>query len=130
MLTKSLILWAAMIPMAIANGAFREAFLVPRIGPIWARTVSGLSLSALILAFAVGTIGWLPAARTGGYLCTGALWLGCTVSFEFIAGHFVARKPWAILLGAYTFKGGELWPVVLLVVAFAPYVAARIRGLV
>jgi hypothetical protein len=35
----------------------------------------------------------------------------------------------AELIDAYALKGGNLWPVALLVVVFAPWLAARVRGL-
>ena len=32
------------------------------------------------------------------------------------------------MLGAYAFRSGNLWPVVLLVTALSPWLAARLRG--
>jgi hypothetical protein len=34
------------------------------------------------------------------------------------------------MLEAYTFKEGNVWPIVMLLTAAAPYIAARFRGFV
>ena len=59
---------------------------------------------------------------------TGAFWLLLTLCFEFGFGHFVQGRPWPVLLEAYTFQNGNLWPLVLLVTLFGPLIALRIRG--
>jgi hypothetical protein len=130
MIAKSLILWAAIIPLAIANGAFRDAVLVPRLGPAGARFASGLMLSALILALAVISVPWIGRGSAHQYWSIGAVWLVFTVAFEFVFGRFVAKKPWPELIRAYTFENGDIWPLVLVIVAAAPYLAARVRGMI
>jgi hypothetical protein len=49
------------------------------------------------------------------------------VAFEFTFGRLVQGKPWPQLLEAYTFKDGNIWPLVLLVTTLAPWIAARLR---
>jgi hypothetical protein len=53
-----------------------------------------------------------------------------TVLFEFLFGRFVAGKSWEELLQAYNILTGNLWLLVLVVIAVSPYLAARVRGLV
>ena len=57
------------------------------------------------------------------------LWLCLTLTFEFSFGRFVQHETWSTLFEAYTFKDGNLWPLVLVVTALAPLLAARVRGL-
>ncbi|MGB1950071.1 MAG: hypothetical protein ACPHQ9_04820 [Marinobacter sp.] len=53
-------------------------------------------------------------------------WLALTLSFEFSFG-LAQGKSWPVILEAYTFKDGNLWPVVLAVTTCAPFIAAKMR---
>lgn len=120
-------LWAAIIPLAILNGIFRDAVLARLLPAALARTLSGVLLCGIILWYTTYAVRWMPARGALGYLGIGCLWLALTVAFEFIFGHFVAKKSLAQLLAPYTFKGGDIWVVVLLVVLFAPLAASLLR---
>ena len=120
-------LWAAIIPLAILNGIFRDKVLVRLLAPAPARTVSGVLLSAIILWYTYYAVRWLPVRGVLGYLGVGCLWLFLTVLFEFVFGFFVARKTPAEVFAPYQFRGGDIWVVVLLVVLLAPLVAAWLR---
>lgn len=129
MTIRILLLWAAIIPLAVANGMLRDAVLVRQFGQCRARTVSGLTLSAIILAWTILTIPWIPLPGPMPYVGVGLLWLALTVAFEFLFGRLVAKKSWQELLRAYRFEGGDIWPVVLIVVAVSPVTAAALRTL-
>lgn len=129
MIPQAILLWCAIIPLAILNGILRDMWLAKRLNPKAARLLSGIILSAVILGFATLTITWLPPARLPDYLALGGLWLGLTLAFEFSFGRLVARKTWDELLRPYRFKDGDIWPVVLLVVTAAPAAAAWLRDL-
>lgn len=53
--------------------------------------------------------------------------LALTLVFEFSFGLWQGES-WPVLLEAYSFKDGNIWPVVLAVTALAPYIATRLRG--
>ena len=127
MTIRILLLWAAIIPMAIANGILRDAVLVSSLGQKRARTVSGLSLSAVILAWTILTIPWVPLPGLAQYAGVGLLWLALTVAFEFFFGRIVAKKSWKELLRAYRFENGDIWPLVLMAVTVSPVAAAALR---
>ena len=127
MAIRLLLLWAAIIPMAIANGILRDAVLVRSLGQKRARTVSGLSLSAVILAWTILTIPWVPLPGLMQYAGVGLLWLTLTVAFEFFFGRVVAKKSWQELLRAYRFENGDIWPLVLMAVTVSPVAAAALR---
>jgi hypothetical protein len=55
------------------------------------------------------------------------LWLGLTLAFEFLAGHYLFRQSWDRLLADYNVARGRIWPLVLVVTAAAPFWAARAR---
>jgi hypothetical protein len=50
-----------------------------------------------------------------------------TLAFELSFGLFQG-KSWPVLLEAYTFKDGNVWPIVLLITAVAPCIVGRLRG--
>ncbi|WP_019677617.1 hypothetical protein [Arsukibacterium perlucidum] len=124
---KSLIVWAAIVVLAILNGILREAVLTPMLGITAGLLLSGLLLSALIIAVSYLTLPWLDARRLAQLLAVGLGWVLLTLVFEFSFGLWQG-KSWSVLLEAYTFKDGNIWPLVLLVTALAPYIAARLRA--
>jgi len=125
---KAIAAWALILPLAILNGAFREAVLLPSLGNPWAQALSGLLLSACIIAVAVAFVPRLVRRGSMQPWQMGVLWLALTLVFEFGFGRLVLDRSWPELLGAYTFADGNLWPLVLLVTAAAPPLAARLQG--
>lgn len=86
-----------------------------------------LLLSALIFVVACLSLPWLGARRPVYLVGIGLGWLALTLVFEFSFGLWQG-KSWQVMLEAYTFKGGNIWPAVLVVTALSPYLAARLRG--
>jgi hypothetical protein len=70
---------------------------------------------------------WLGARRPVELVGIGLGWLALTLVFEFSFGLWQG-KSWPVMFEAYTFKGGNIWPLVLVVTALAPYLAAKLRG--
>lgn len=116
------------LSLAIANGAFREAFLLPWLGRALAQGVSGTLLCLFILGVSYWLVPRLHAGSPFELLRVGVFWLTLTVAFELGFGHFVQGRAWSELGEAYTFQGGNLWPVILLVTLLAPLLVGR-RGL-
>ena len=130
MLLRAFAVWWILLVAAVANGAFREAWIVPRLGNLAGHVVSTLLLCALIVAIAWFTIDWVSPDRTAAALAIGALWLALTVAFEFGAGHYLFGAPWEALLADYDASRGRVWPLVLVATLLAPLVAGWGRGLV
>jgi len=123
---RYLIAWFPMILIAVANGALREAWLVPRLGEHPAGQVSTLLLIALFaLYIAFVTRAW-PIATAGQALAIGALWLVLTLAFEFMLGRFVSGLSWREMLAEYNLAAGRLWSLVPIWVAAAPYLFYRL----
>jgi hypothetical protein len=125
--TKAFLIWFGILVLAIANGTLREAILIPALGKAPAFFVSGILLSLLILAATYLSLPWLGSLQATEYIAIGLAWLFLTLAFEFTFGRLIQGKPWSQILDAYTFKDGDIWPVVLIVTAIAPYIAARLR---
>ena len=129
MFFRSFIVWVALLALAVVNGAAREAWLVPRIGGRAGHAASSLSLSAAILLLAWLTIAWIDPASARDALLIGLVWLGLTLAFEFLAGHYLFRKPWNELLADYDILSGRIWVLVLVTTMLAPVLAAYTRHL-
>ncbi len=125
---RALALWLLLLFLAMANGAFRETVLIPVLGHGPGLVLSGAMLSGLVLLVAYGGVKWLGARSGKERLIVGLAWLGATVAFELAFG-FLRGQKLQDLLAAYTFHGGNLWPVVLIVVAVAPWLAGKLRKL-
>lgn len=125
---KAAAVWLIILVCAVLNGALREAVLVPRFGQPAGLMASGLLLSVCILGVSVVLVPWFGRLSTARCLQLGLLWLCMTLLFEFGLGRLVQHKSWSELFEAYTFKGGNLWSVVLVITFLAPLIAARLRG--
>ena len=123
---KALAIWACILLLAMLNGATREAILIPKLGMAAGLVLSGVLLSALIIVVAYLSLPWLGARRPAELVGIGLGWLALTLVFEFSFGLWQG-KSWQVMLEAYTFKGGNIWPAVLVVTALAPYLAAKLR---
>jgi hypothetical protein len=120
--------WLVILVCAVLNGGFREALLVPALGEPVALLLSGVLLSVAILAVSLLLVPALGRLRSSQCLYVGLLWLCLTLIFEFGFGRLVQHQSWRQLLEAYTFKDGNLWPLVLAVTFIAPLLAVRVRG--
>jgi len=129
MLTRSLAIWFLLLGTAIINGAVRATWIIPRTGEYLGHVISSFTLSGLIVALAWATIGWMGPAATADALRVGGLWLVLTVAFEFLAGHFLFGSTWEHLLADYNLAAGRIWLLVLVVTAFSPLIAMRLRSL-
>lgn len=126
---KALLLWGAILVIAISNGLLREKALIPVMGSFAGLIASGIILSACIVLVAYLAAPWYGRLDSFQYWALGLFWLFLTLLFEFGFGRFVEHKDWTELFEAYTFKGGNMWPMVLVVTLVSPWFAARIRGL-
>jgi hypothetical protein len=124
---KGIPVWCAILVLAFANAGLREVVLIPRFGSVRSLAASGLVLSALVLAIAYVSLPWLGAVGTRELLAIGLGWLALTLAFDILLGIAQGERL-RRQLDAYLFKRGNLWPLVLLVTASAPYLAAKLRG--
>lgn len=126
---RSVIVWCAIIPIAIANGALRDLLIAPRAGDALAHVISTVLLCGAILVWTWLTVGWIEPADARTAVRIGLFWLALTVAFEFLAGHFVFGTPWRRLLADYDLAAGRIWVLVPVTTAIAPWLAARSNGL-
>ncbi|WP_348730250.1 hypothetical protein [Rheinheimera texasensis] len=125
---KSLVVWAIILLLAILNGMLRAAVLLPALGTPWGMVLSGVLLSAIIFYAAYLALPWLGTRHLPTLWRIGFGWLALTLVFEVSMARWQGMS-WSVMLEAYTFKNGNIWPLVLVVVAVAPVAATKFRGL-
>ena len=128
LILKAIGIWGVILVCAVLNGAVREAILVPNLGQPFALVLSGLLLSGCILAVSWALVPKLGELQSWHCLYLGLFWLCLTLVFEFGFGRLLQHRSWSELLEAYTFKNGNLWPVVLVVTLISPLLAVRLQS--
>lgn len=123
---RALAIWLLILLLAIGNGILRASLLIPWLGTVAGLVCSGLLLISLILLVTWLSLPWLALASDRQALQIGLLWLLATLLFEFGFG-WSRGLSLEQMLTAYRFEGGNLWPLVLLVTALAPWLACKLR---
>lgn len=116
--------WLPMLAIAVANGAFREAVLAPRLSAEWAHRVSTVILLALLSTYLVAVLRRWPPRSTAHASAIGVTWMVLTLAFEFGFGHYVGGRTWGSLLAEYDVAAGRVWGAVPLLLLLAPLVAS------
>ncbi len=119
--------WFPMVPIAIANGLFREKIMVNRFGELLAHQLSTATMILLLGGYIWALFRMWPPTSADQTLWIGLLWLVLTVAFEFLFGHYVAGHPWEKLLHDYNILQGRVWILVLVWIAVAPYVLYQLQ---
>jgi len=125
MLVRAGTVWFAIMLIAILNGAARDVILVPRLGDLVARALSCFTLTTLIVVVTWFSLQWIHPASLGDAWTIGVMWLAMTLTFEFIAGHFLFHTEWSTLLADYNIFAGRLWILVLVATTVAPALVFR-----
>ena len=127
MILKYTIAWIPMVFIAIANGTVRQFGYGRFVNELTAHQISCFTgiILFLIYTFAV-SVRW-PFENARQERIVGLIWLVLTIAFEFIFGHYAAGHTWDRLLQDYNILAGRLWALVLVALAFMPYLVFRIR---
>ena len=126
MIKKSILIWLSIIPLAILNGGFREAFLISWIGESFAEPLSGMILCLLIFIVSFVFIPRIGKGEPITYWKVGILWIALTIPFETILGLTMGDS-FSELLKAYDVTTGNLWSVVVVFMGVTPWLVAKIK---
>ena len=122
-LFSALGMWFIFVIAAILNGAFRIAFIIPRVGEHAGHVISTFIFMGVILAGTYLFLGYLDAGLArNDLLLIGGFWLVMTILFEFVFGHYVMGHPWETLLADYNIFKGRVWVLVLITTFLAPWI--------
>jgi uncharacterized membrane protein YhaH (DUF805 family) len=129
MIKKSLLIWLAIIPLAILNGGLREMLLNPLMGEKY-----GQMLSCALLCLIIFALCWFCIPRIGRgtaktYWIIGLWWVILTVLFETGFGLLIGHT-FAELVKAYDVATGNLWLLVVLFTGIVPWLTAKTRKLI
>lgn len=130
MVWKAVVLWFVLMVLAILNGTVRVKLIIPFTGLTAGLAISTVMLCALILFATWISVPWMGPRDAPQAWAIGVLWLVMTLAFEFGAGHFLFKKPWSELLVDYDITKGRIWVLVPIVTVLAPWLMAKVRGLI
>lgn len=126
MLIRYVCAWFILMIAAMGNGLMREAWFKDVLGDLHAHQASTLTLIILLGAIVwVMQREWPLPSRTLAWR-VGFIWLGMTLAFETLFGHYVAGHSWERVFAEYDLVAGRVWLLVLVWILFAPVI---IRGL-
>ena len=128
-LLRALAIWLLLMSAEVMHGTLRTLLLEPRLGDLRARQVGVVTGSLLILGLACPSVRWIGARSARGRALIGGMWLVLTLLFEVGFGRLVLGRTWERLASDYDVSRGGLLPFGLVVLALAPWVAGRIRGI-
>lgn len=119
-------LWFVLMAAETMNGLWRAKVLALWIGDAAARDVSVFTGSIVILLITFAAIGWIPAHNVRTLLVIGMSWVLLTTFYEFTLGYLMFHRPLADTASDFDPFRGRLLPIGLLVLLFAPLLAARV----
>jgi len=122
MITKYILVWFVLAIVANINGIIRNEVYKDALGDLRAHQLSTLTLIILfgLVIWGFTRLWKITSAQQAWTI--GFLWLGMTILFEFIFGHFVIGHPWSKLLHDYNIFHGRTWILVLVWTTIAPYI--------
>ncbi|HEX3092036.1 MAG TPA: hypothetical protein VHW72_05395 [Candidatus Angelobacter sp.] len=126
-LLRALVVWLVFITVESLLGTLRILFLEPRMGPEPAQWTGLVTGSAALLIVTYLLIEWIRVGRWAELLEIGLLWVVLTFSFEMAIGYMRGRS-WQALLAGYDIVHGGLMAIALVLVLFAPLIAAWLRN--
>ncbi len=124
---RGFIIWLILILAESLHGTARTLWLAPRIGDLPARQISLITGSILIVMITTLFVRWLHASGISQLISVGILWMLFTVGFEIGLGRLLGYS-WERIWSDYNLLKGGLMPLGLVLLAFSPLIAARLRG--
>jgi hypothetical protein len=127
-LIRALTVWLIIIFAESVHGTLRQLFLAPLVGDFPARRIGFLIGILLIFGIVLLFIRWINAPSVKRLFVIGLMWMLLTAIFEFGLGWMLnySRER---MMQDYDLSRGGLMGFGLLFIVFAPYLAAKLRGL-
>jgi hypothetical protein len=123
---RALVAWVLIMAAETVHGVLRQLWLVPVVGDLRARQIGVAIGSAIILAIAVALTRRLGARTLRAQLVVGLLWVTLTIAFEAGLGALLGLTR-ERMLADYNLAEGGFMAFGLLIMLFAPALAARLR---
>lgn len=124
-LKTAFVFWFVMVLIAIANGFFGEKVVSRHIGDYGAHLYkTAFIIIVIFIGARIYVTRFAPEPLMTSALAAGLLWFFCSMTFEFIFGHYVFGFPWEKLVADYRIWQGRLWSLVLASEIIAPVLNA------
>lgn len=120
--------WLLFIIAESVHGIVRQLYLAPWLGELPARQIGILIGSAIVLVISWALIRWIGARIFRQQFAIGFVWVILSVAFEIGLGTALGLTR-ERMLADYNLARGGFMGFGLLLMLFAPALAARIRGL-
>jgi hypothetical protein len=127
-LIRAFLVWLMIILAESVHGILRQLYFAPLIGDFTARRLAFFIGLLLIFGMTCLFIRWIDAPSVKSLLSVGLMWMILTAGFEFGLGLLVMNYSWERMLEDYDLSRGGLMGVGLLLMIFAPFLAAKLRG--
>jgi hypothetical protein len=124
---KYYLAWVPMVLIAIVNGLLREKVIALHFNALQSHQISTVTFVILLGIYIWVIIRFWTPVSSGQAIAVGLMWVGLTVVFEFLFGHYVMGHPWSRLFHDYNFLAGRVWILIPIWVALAPTVFYRLR---
>ncbi|KQC14660.1 MAG: hypothetical protein APR63_05370 [Desulfuromonas sp. SDB] len=124
---KFLVAWIPGVPIGIINGIIRNSLYQPHLPELIAHQISAVSFIVLFGIYVWFILKWLNLNSVNEAVVLGLIWLGLTIAFEFLFGHFVVGHPWSKLFHDYNIAAGRVWILVLIWIVSSPSIFYRIQ---
>jgi hypothetical protein len=128
-LARGFAVWLVIMLAESVHGTLRQIFLAPAVGDFTARRIAFFTGMLLIFAIAYLLIRWIAAPSMPALFAVGGIWAALTLAFEFGIGYFALGYTRERMLEDYDVSRGGLMGLGIVYMVFAPYLAARVRGL-
>lgn len=125
MLIRGFSVWLIIILAETLHGVIRVIAVEPFIGDLRARQTGVLVGSILILTISFVFARWIKGDGMLDFLAVGGLWIGLTLGFEIFLGRFILDLSWERIYSDYDMANGGLMLFGMLVMLFAPLIAAK-----
>jgi hypothetical protein len=128
MLIRAIAVWLVIIAAESVSGAIRRLWLIPILGDARSGRIGFVVGAIIIITIAWFFVRWMRAETTAALLLIGLLWAALTLLFEIALGRLVFDYSWARIAADYDITQGGLMAIGLVVLLFAPWIAAKLRG--
>ena len=118
---KAFFVWVLIAFFAVINGAIRENLLAHTMSNKTALTVSGITLSIVILLVTFFTFNLFKVKSRREALVLGFQWAIMTLFFEFFFGYFLLNKTASEIFQVFDIFEGDLFSLVLITCLMAPF---------
>jgi Ca2+-transporting ATPase len=114
-------IWLAFLVLAFGLATMRELLVVQALGEQASHVAGTLALVGVMLGITTGFVQRVQARCSFADLwLVGLLWMTMTLGFECLFFHYVAGKPWEVLLADYNLLSARIWVLVPLTELLGP----------